>query len=94
MNSFFQEYNQNLDPTGIVYLSDHPIYGKNWNRHAESPLREIVAKLVTGEITAEDIPAYEFASPVDEQTKGYSKFFSGWKNIPQPSKDKVLERAI
>ena len=70
--SLVKEANGFVDPQGIYYLDDR-------KRRQASELSEVFAALARGQMTAKDIPAYHFQSPLDEQLKDFLPLMTDWQ---------------
>jgi hypothetical protein len=64
-----------IDPVGIYYLDD-----ERFDRYP-SELSDTYARLARGEITWEDIPAYEFRNPLKTDLAGYRARMRHWDQI-------------
>jgi beta-glucosidase/6-phospho-beta-glucosidase/beta-galactosidase len=87
--SLVREANGFIDPQGIFYLDER-------FRRCESELSEIFAALAQGKITSQDIPAYHFQSPIDEQLRGLQPLMAhwDWKMPPVSNRHHIGKRHI
>jgi hypothetical protein len=63
------------DPVGIYMLDTRT------RRRLPSPLSDYFRRLVRGQWTSRDIPAYEPAPGARELLRGYERFFADWRLI-------------
>ena len=61
-----------IDPQGIFWLDDQTL-----SRNS-SELSEVFTALAVGEADADDIPAYRFQKPLDEELNGLMPFMEHW----------------
>jgi hypothetical protein len=73
-----------VDPQGIWWLDE-----SRWKRHA-SELSEYYVRLVRGQVTSADLPAYSFTPETASSVSGYEKLMSHW---PSRRKQKILRAA-
>jgi hypothetical protein len=67
------------DPVGIYTLDERTM------SRQQSPLSECFQRLVRGDWTSRDIPAYRPSSDAREMLRGYERFFDGWSWVDPPT---------
>jgi hypothetical protein len=60
------------DPVGIYTLTDHPVKGRLWNREVNE-FSEVLRAYAHGQLSINDIPAYQFSGELKDVLNGYTK---------------------
>lgn len=87
--SLVTEANRQIDPQGIYWLEPDTL-----NRN-KSELSDILSNLARGTMTADDIPAYRFRPPVDDELAGLLPLMDHWNWIsPGNDDERPMDRPI